>query len=167
MNRCNSNKYLSVGHPPPFNFHPFFCNWILFIWNGFYTWPESKLSFSSPFIIGSKFTATSIFSHFYGYLNYYILFLQRDLTKERIIFSTNISLFGVREEGLVKDFHIIHVYRHTCLCKHKSKRPHKQMLHLTWWYHLIRNSYVPNWFLDPTPLLLTFKPSNQVSNQTS
>ena len=42
--------------PPPFNFHPFFCTWILFIWNGFYIWSQSKLSFLSPFIIGSKLT---------------------------------------------------------------------------------------------------------------
>ena len=159
---------LSVGHsPPPFNFHPFFCNWILFIWNGFYTWPESKLSFLSPFIIGSKLTTTSIFSHIYAHLNYYILFLQNNLTKERIIFSTNVSFFGVREEGLVKDFHIIYIYRHTCLCKHKSNSPHMQTLHLNWWYHLIRKPLCAKLFLKPNPLISTFKPSNQVSNQTS
>ena len=51
--------------PPPFNgtnfqtfFTPlfFFCNWILHIWNGFYT---SKISLSSPLIIGSKLTFIS------------------------------------------------------------------------------------------------------------
>ena len=34
----------------------FFCNWILHIWNGFYT---SKISLLSPLIIGSKFTFIS------------------------------------------------------------------------------------------------------------
>ena len=35
----------------------FFCNWILHIWNGFYT---SKISLLSPLIIGSKLTFISI-----------------------------------------------------------------------------------------------------------
>ena len=45
------------------NFHPFFYptfflrNLILLIWNGFYIWSQSKLSFISPLnIIGSKLT---------------------------------------------------------------------------------------------------------------
>ena len=38
----------------------FFCNWILQIWNGFYTWHLSKMSLLSPLIIGSKLT-------FFGY----------------------------------------------------------------------------------------------------
>ena len=51
--------------PPPLNgkisrhfFTPlfFFCNWILHIWNGFYT---SKISLLSPLIIGSKLTFIS------------------------------------------------------------------------------------------------------------
>ena len=35
------------------HFYPtfFFCNWILLIWNGFYTWAQSKFSFSSPNIL--------------------------------------------------------------------------------------------------------------------
>ena len=39
-------------------FYPtfFFCNWILHIWNGFYT---SKISLLSPLIIGSKLTFIS------------------------------------------------------------------------------------------------------------
>ena len=28
----------------------FFCNWILHIWNGFYTWSQSKISFLRPLI---------------------------------------------------------------------------------------------------------------------
>ena len=51
--------------PPPLNgtniqtiFTPlfFFCNWILHIWNGFYT---SKISLLGPLIIGSKLTFIS------------------------------------------------------------------------------------------------------------
>ena len=40
------------------SFYPtfFFCNWILHIWNGFYTWSHSKISLLSPLIIGSKLT---------------------------------------------------------------------------------------------------------------
>ena len=33
----------------------FFCNWFLHTWNEFYTWSQSKISFSYPLIIGSKF----------------------------------------------------------------------------------------------------------------
>ena len=56
---------LGVRPPPPLNgtnfqtfFTPlfFFCNWILHIWNGFYT---SKISLLSPLIIGSKLTFIS------------------------------------------------------------------------------------------------------------
>ena len=56
---------LGVQPPPPLNgtnfqtfFYPtfFFCNWILHIWNGFYT---SKISLWSPLIIGSKLTFIS------------------------------------------------------------------------------------------------------------
>ena len=56
---------LGVRPPTPLNgtnfqtfFYPtfFFCNWILHIWNGFYT---SKISLWSPLIIGSKLTFIS------------------------------------------------------------------------------------------------------------
>ena len=63
-NNQNGNLRLhlpfGVRPPPPLNgtnfqtfFTPlfFFCNWILHIWNGFYT---SKISLLSPLIIGSK-----------------------------------------------------------------------------------------------------------------
>ena len=36
--------------------HFFICNWIFHIWNGFYTWSQSKISFFSPFIIGLELT---------------------------------------------------------------------------------------------------------------
>ena len=45
----------------------FLCNWILNIWNRFYTWSQSKISFLSPLIIGSKLAHTGIFSHTYQY----------------------------------------------------------------------------------------------------
>ena len=67
LGRCANNQngnlrwHLPLGvDPPPLNgtnfqtfFYPtfFFCNWILHIWNGFYT---SKISLSSPLIIGSN-----------------------------------------------------------------------------------------------------------------
>ena len=66
--KCRQSGWFSERH-----FYPtfFFSNWILLTY-GFYTWSQSKLSFLSPFIIGSKLTTTSIFSHIYGHLNYYI-----------------------------------------------------------------------------------------------
>ena len=64
----NLRWHLPIGvrpPPPPLNgkisrhfFTPlfFFCNWVLHIWNGFYT---SKISLLSPLIIGSKLTFIS------------------------------------------------------------------------------------------------------------
>ena len=69
------------------HFAPFFsfCNWILLIWNGFYTWSKSKLLFISPLIIGSKLTfsgccncwlpTTSIFSHIQLFMVTFLLYV--------------------------------------------------------------------------------------------
>ena len=55
--------FLLASDPTPLNRHIsihlftplfFFCNWILLIWNGFYTWSQSKLSFFSPLISVTK-----------------------------------------------------------------------------------------------------------------
>ena len=57
----------------------FFCNWILHIWNRFYTWSQSKISLLSPLIIGLKLTFSGCCdrrlpynSHVHSHLNYYI-----------------------------------------------------------------------------------------------
>ena len=73
LGRCSNNQNgnlrwifpLGAGPPPPLMdivsrhfFTPlfFFCNWILHIWNGFYT---SKIPLLSPLIIGSELTFIS------------------------------------------------------------------------------------------------------------
>ena len=78
----------SKWRPPPRNgtnfhqsFYPtfFICNWILHIWNGFFTWSQSKISRLSPLKIGSKLTFSGCCdrrlpynSHVHSHLNYYI-----------------------------------------------------------------------------------------------
>ena len=63
--------------PPPrndINFHPFFTPLFsfaiksFFIWNGFYTWSQSKVSLLGPLIIGSKLTFSGCFDRRQPYL---------------------------------------------------------------------------------------------------
>ena len=64
----------------------FFCNWILHIWNGFYTWSQSKISFLSPLKLvqnshspAAPAAEGQLFSHVQSHLNYNKWFSKKSL----------------------------------------------------------------------------------------